>query len=61
MATFKLGEPPSRTGDNDKDISELFSYVGNMHNQVSYILSAIDEDNLTEDILRKIGITKEDN
>lgn len=60
MAVFKLEEPPSRTGDNDKDLSVLFSYVGNMCSQMRYILSAIDEDNLTEDILNKMGISEKE-
>ena len=60
MATFKLESPPSRTGDSDKDLAVLFSYIENMHSQISYVLSAIDEDNLTENIIHKLGITREE-
>ena len=37
-----------------------FSYVESMNTNISYVLSAIDEDNLTESIINKLGISKEE-
>lgn len=60
MATFKQEGPPSITGNTQKDIENLFSYVESMNTNISYVLSAIDEDNLTESIINKLGISKEE-
>ena len=59
MATFKLSEPPKRTGNIETDLKNMYLYVNNLHSHMKYVLSAIDEENLSESILNKIGISKE--
>lgn len=51
MATFKLSSPPSRTGDAERDLDRLYAYVEQMYSQVKYVLSNIDEENLSSSML----------
>ena len=48
MATFKMEEPPGLTGDNARDVSALNSYICNLHSQLRYMFTALDEDNMTD-------------
>lgn len=54
-----MPDPPELTGDNARDISSLHSYVCDLYSQTRYVLSAIDEENLTDGIKNKLNI-KED-
>lgn len=51
MATFKVSAPPSRTGDAERDIDRLYGYVDQLYAQLRYVLSNIDEENLSSSML----------
>jgi len=55
MATFKLDSPPARTGDAEQDLDQIYSYVDNMYAQVRYVLGSIDEENMTDSMIQRIG------
>lgn len=59
MATFKLSAPPSLTGNTEQDLASHNAYLNDMYSQMRYALSSIDEENLSEGMLNKLGI-KED-
>lgn len=59
MATFKLSAPPALTGNTEQDVVTQNSYLNDMYSQMRYALSSIDEENLSEGMLNKLGI-KED-
>lgn len=50
MATFKLDPPPSTN-----DIGEMRNYLNDMYEQLAFVLSNIDSDNITDDFLSAIG------
>mgnify|MGYP006938627519 FL=1 len=50
VATFKLDPPPSTN-----DISEMRNYLNDMYEQLAFVLSNIDSDNITDDFLSAIG------
>lgn len=50
MATFKLDPPPSTN-----DIGEMRNYLNDMYEQLAFVLSNIDIDNITDDFLSAIG------
>lgn len=50
MATFKLDPPPSTN-----DIGEMRNYINDMYEQLAFVLSNIDSDNITDDFLSAIG------
>jgi len=55
MATFKLDGPPERTGDAEQDLDQIYSYVDNLYAQVRYVLGSIDEENMTDSMIQRIG------
>jgi hypothetical protein len=55
MATFKLDSPPARTGDAEQDLDQIYSYVDNLYAQVRYVLGSIDEENMTDSMIQRIG------
>jgi len=59
MATFKMEEPPRLTGDNARDVSALNSYICNLHSQLRYMFTALDEDNMTDSIKNRLNIKEE--
>lgn len=59
MATFKLPAPPALTGNTEQDVVTQNAYLNDMYSQMRYALSSIDEENLSEGMLNKLGI-KED-
>ncbi len=59
MATFKMEEPPELTGDNARDVSTLNSYICNLHSQLRYMFTALDEDNMTDSIKSRLNIKEE--
>ena len=59
MATFKLPAPPELTGNTEQDVVAQNAYLNDMYSQMRYALSSIDEENLSEGMLNKLGI-KED-
>lgn len=59
MATFKLEEPPGITGDNARDVSALNSYICNLHSQLRYMFTALDEDNMTDSIKSRLNNKEE--
>lgn len=50
VATFKLDPPPSTN-----DIGEMRNYLNDMYEQLAFVLSNIDSDNITDDFLSAIG------
>ena len=50
VATFKLDPPPSTN-----DIVEMRNYLNDMYEQLAFVLSNIDSDNITDDFLSAIG------
>ena len=49
VATFKLDPPPSTN-----DIVEMRNYLNDMFEQLAFVLSNIDSDNITDDFLSAI-------
>lgn len=60
MATFKMAGPPARSGDQEKDLDSLYAYIDELYSQVRYVMSAIDEDNMSDAMLSKLDIQKGD-
>ncbi len=54
VATFKMSGPPARTGDAEKDLDSLYAYVDELYSQTKYVMSAIDEDNMSDAMLEKL-------
>ena len=50
VATFKLDPPPSTN-----DIGEMRNYLNDMYEQLAFVLSNIDSDNITDDFLSALG------
>ena len=50
VAAFKLDPPPSTN-----DIGEMRNYLNDMYEQLAFVLSNIDSDNITDDFLSAIG------
>jgi len=49
-----MSGPPARTGDAGKDLDSLYAYVDELYSQTKYVMSAIDEDNMSDAMLEKL-------
>lgn len=55
MALKNISLPDDLSGNDKQDIEMLHGTVSNAISTLNYILSNIDEENLTEDIINKLG------
>lgn len=54
MATFNVSGPGALTGNTQADIEMICEVVGNLVNQLNYVLNSLDDENLSDDILSRI-------
>lgn len=55
MATFMCPKPPELTGDSNMDVSAMNEWSQQLYSSVAHCMQNLDEDNFTEDIIKKLG------